>query len=362
MSERLFLVEANQAGLRAALVDDRRLEAVEIDRAGRSEAVGGVTPAKIIRTVQGLGTTIELPDKTQMLLDRGRIKEAPASGATIIVQIARPARGAKIGIATRAVSLAGRGVVHLPFESGITVSRRLEIDADRRAAVEALVVGRPGGWIFRRNVGGLDADDLAVEIATLAAEGQGAQAAEPAVGAPDAFRRLACDYAAPDRILVAGLAAQRSVERWCRGFAPSLARRIEQAAAGLFDLHDLDGAIAELADARVALAGRGSLVIEQTEALTAIDVNAGTEPNILTVNLAAASEIARQLRLRHIGGIVVIDFISMNRPRDRDGLMEAFRAAVADDPAQTYIVPMSPLGLVEMTRERRGPGLEFDPS
>ena len=182
------------------------------------------------------------------------------------------------------------------------------------------------------------------------------------VPAPDALRRLAGDVPAPDRILAAGLAAQRAAERWCHDFAPSLATRIEPTAAGLFDLYDLDDAVAALSEAPVALASGGSLVIEHTEALTAIDVNAGSEPNALTVNLAAATEIARQLRLRHIGGIIVVDFISMARVRDRDRLMEAFRGAVANDPAQTYIVPMSPLGLVEMTRERRGPGLEFDPS
>jgi ribonuclease G len=359
MSERLFLVEANQAGLRAALVEGRRLQAIEIDRAGRTNGVGSVMPAKVIRTVQGLGTTIELPDKSQMLLDRGRGGEAPASGEMITVQISRPPRDAKMGIATRAISLPGRGVVHLPLETGVTVSRRLQIDADKRAALEALVAGKPGGWIFRRSAGDMVAEDLAAEIATLAAEGQGVSMPAPALVPPDAFRRLASDYPAIDRILVAGLAAQRSVERWCRNFAPSATGKVEQAAAGLFDLHDLDSMIADLADSRVPIGG-GSLVIEPTEALTAIDVNAGAEPNVLTANLAAAVEIARQLRLRHIGGIIVIDFISMTRPRDRDRVVDALRAAVADDPAQTYIVAMSPLGLVEMTRERRGPGLEFD--
>jgi ribonuclease E/ribonuclease G len=197
--------------------------------------------------------------------------------------------------------------------------------------------------------------DLTAEIASLAVEGQGTQ-----IAPPDAFRRLAMDYAAkaPDRILAAGLAAQRAAERWCRAFAPSLEERIESVPAGLFDLHDLDEAIAALSEPRVVLRDGASLAIEPTEALTAIDVNAGPESNTLSVNLTAAQEIARQLRLRHIGGIVVIDFISMSRERDRDQVMEALKAAVADDPSQTYIVPMSPLGLVEMTRERRGPGLE----
>ena len=360
MSERLFLVESDRAGLRAALVTDRRLEAVEIDRAAHPTRVGSVMSAKVIRAVRGLGTTIRLPDGSDMLLDRNGGWEPPESGEGLTVQISRAPRADKLGVARCAVVLTGRGLVHLPFESGVKISRRLEIDGDRRAALEALVAGRPGGWIFRRAAGELESEDFAAEVAMLAGEGQNAAAPEPNLPAPDAFRRLATDYPAPDRILASGLVAQRSVERWCQAFAPSLAARVQAAPAALFDLHDLDEAIAALADQRVPLGGGGSLVIEPTEALTVIDVNAGAESNLLSANLAAAAEIGLQLRLRHIGGIVVIDFISMTRQRDRDRIMESLKAAVADDPSQTYIVPMSPLGLVEMTRERRGPGLEFE--
>jgi ribonuclease G len=352
MSERLFLVEADRAGLRAALIEDRRLQAIEIDRTARPTRVGSVVAAKIVRHVQGLGTIVKLNDGTELLLDRGGT--SLQAGEEITVQITRAPRGDKLGIASRSTALTGRGIVHLPRESGIKFSRRLEIDDARRAALEALVAGKPGGWIFRRSAAQIDMTDFAAEIASLTADGQGAELA-----APDAFRRLASDYT-PDRILAAGLAARRTAERWCRAFAPSLEARIEPAEAGLFDLYDLDDAISGLAEPRVPLPGGASLVIEPTEALTVIDVNAGPEANALSVNLTAAAEIGRQLRLRHVGGIVVIDFISMTRSRDRDRIVDALKAAVADDPAQTYIVPMSALGLVEMTRERRGPGLEFE--
>jgi ribonuclease E/ribonuclease G len=355
MSERLFLVESDQAGLRAALVADRRLHAIEIDRAAHPTRVGSVATAKVVRTVQGLGTIVKLDDGMELLLDRGG--PPIQAGEEIAVQVTRAPRGDKLGIASRTVTLAGLGVVHLPHESGTKFSRRLEVDDARRAALEALVAGKPGGWIFRRSAAQIDMADFASEIAALAVEGQGA-----GITAPDAFRRLATNYAAepPGRILAAGLAARRTAERWCRAFAPSLEARIEPAEAGLFDLHDLDEAISALTEPRVPLSGGASLVIEPTEALTVIDVNAGPEANALSVNLTAAGEIGRQLRLRHIGGIVVIDFISMTRPRDRERIVDALKVTVADDPAQTYIVPMSALGLVEMTRERRGPGLEFE--
>jgi ribonuclease G len=354
MAGRLFIVESDMSGLRAALVEDRRLLAIEIDRAARPTRVGSVTRAKVVRAVQGIGTFVRLPDGTELLLDRGG--PTPKAGEDIAVQVTRAARGDKLGGARRDIALPGRGIIHLPGESGAKVSKRLDTASAKRATLEALVAGKPGGWIFRRTATHVGVADLTAEIASLATEGQGAE-----IAAPDAFRRLATDYGAkaPERILAAGLAAQRVAERWCRAFAPSLEALIDPVPAGLFDLNDLDDAIAALAEPRVALAGGGSLVIEPTEALTAIDVNAGPEGNLLSANLAAAAEIARQLRLRHIGGIVVIDFISMSRERDRDQVMDALTAAVADDPSQTYIVPMSPLGLVEMTRERRGPGLEI---
>jgi ribonuclease E/ribonuclease G len=355
MSGRLFLVESDPAGLRAALVADGRLRAIEIDRAARPTRVGSVTAVKVVRTVQGLGTIVTLADGTELLLDRGGTW--PKAGEGFAVQVAHPPRGDKLGTATRAVAVAGRGVIHLPHDSGIKFSRRLAIDETRRAALETFVVGKPGAWIFRHGAAHIGEADFTAEIATLAAEGQGAE-----IAAPDAVRRLATDHAAepPDRILTAGLAARRAAERWCRAFAPSLEQRLEPVEPGLFDLYDLDEAVSVLAEPRVALPGGASLVIEHTEALTVIDVNAGPEANALSVNLAAAAEIGRQLRLRHIGGIIVIDFVSLTRPRDRERIGEALKDAVADDPSQTYILPMSALGLVEMTRERRGPGLECE--
>jgi ribonuclease E/ribonuclease G len=238
----------------------------------------------------------------------------------------------------------------------------LALDESARLAFDARLSGLPGGWILRRTAGEVPEDDLMAEIQALAAAGARVRAGL-GVDAPDAFRRLAADYGipSPSAVAVSGAAAERTARKWCADFAPSLLpciARHDGRGPGLFDLHDLDAEIDALARPSVALPDGGSLVIEATVALTAIDVNAGAQANALSVNLAAASEIARQLRLRHIGGIVVIDFVSLARARDRAGVMAALAAALATDPAQTHILPMSAFGLVEMTRERRGPGLE----
>jgi ribonuclease E/ribonuclease G len=353
MGWRLIVVETDASGLRAALTIDGRLQAVEIDR---GSPVGAVTSAKVIRTVTGLGTFVALADGTELLLDRAGDKSPLPSGKDILVQIVKPQRGGKAGIASARIALTGLGFVHLPLESGLRFSRRLSLAPERRTAIESFLAGLPGGWIVRRMAAELAPDDLGIEARMLADEGRQAQAG--GLKAPDAFRRLISDYGA-DAIQVAGLAAKASVERWCGAFAPSLAARVETEPAGAFEFHDLDEAIAALAERRVELPSGVSLVIEATEALTAIDVNAGPEANVLGVNLDAAEEIARQLRLRHIGGIVVIDFVSMPRRQDQGRVVAALQAALADDPSQTHVLPMSAFGLVEMTRERRGPGLEF---
>jgi ribonuclease G len=361
MAQHLILVESDANGLRAALVVDRRMQAIEIDRTNKPTLVGAAMPAKVIRTVTGLGTTVKLTDGVEMLLDRGGDKRPLASGADIIVQVIRPPRGDKAGIASRSITLTGRGLVHLPLETGIKVSRRLDIGADRRAVLETMLAGFSGGWIVRRTAAALSLEDIQIEAHALALEGKLAAAGKSR--APDGFRRLIGDYGTCETVVihVAGLAAKATVERWCTAFAPSLSAKVELQPAGLFDRYDLDDAVAALAERRIALSGGASLVVETTEALTVIDVNAGPQANVVTVNLDAAAEIARQARLRHIGGIVVIDFISMPRRQDQARIGEALSAALADDPSQTYVLPMSALGLVEMTRERRGPGLELCP-
>jgi ribonuclease E/ribonuclease G len=357
MSERLFLVESDAKGLRAALVENRRLQAIEIDRGPHTRQVGSVQPARVVRAARGLGTFIRLDDGREFLLD----SEINKTNQSLVVQIRRLPRGGKLGTASQSVSLAGHGVIHLPFDSGTHFSRRLTADRSRQMELTAAVVDRSGGWIFRQTAALVPGEDLAAEIAALAADGAAARSGVTIEG-PDAFRRLASDYGAPvpDRVLTAGMAAKKAVEAWCDRFAPGLKARVVAAEPGLFDHYDLDEAIAGLAKSRAPLAGGGWLSIEPTEALVVVDVNSGHEKNILSANLEAVDEIARQLKLRHLGGLIAIDFISMNRPADRARVVAALKSAMANDPARVHILPMSAFGLVEMTRERRGPGLELE--
>ena len=177
---------------------------------------------------------------------------------------------------------------------------------------------------------------------------------------PDAARRAVIGHGIRP---LAGIAVEAPAEwlgafrDWCAGAAPDLAPRLEGVAGRLYERHDLEGQIASLIRPGVALTGGAGLVIERTEALIAIDVNGGERGNPLAVNLEAAGEIARQLRLRNLGGIVVVDFLSMPKRGDGERLLAALTAAVRDDPVQTEVYGISRLGLVELTRARRGPAL-----
>ena len=124
-----------------------------------------------------------------------------------------------------------------------------------------------------------------------------------------------------------------------------------------FDMHDLDAQIDQALAKEVALPGGGSIAIETTRALTAIDVDSGTARNALAVNLEAAEVIAQQLRLRNIGGAVLIDFITLRQAADRDRVLGRLAMLLAGDPTPSQVVGWTRLGLVEMTRARRGPTL-----
>ncbi len=164
--------------------------------------------------------------------------------------------------------------------------------------------------------------------------------------------RLILDHPDLVAIRVSPVPRHRALKAWLCRAAPELAERLHREPVDLLD-H-----VPALLDPEVPLAGGGSLAIEPTRALTAIDVDAGAARDPLAANLAAAAEIGRQLRLRNIGGLVVVDFISLDRAEARAQVMQRLRGAVAEDPAQLRLsAGFSALGLVELARQRRGRSL-----
>ena len=294
------------------------------------------------------------------------------SGQGVVVQVKTEAVGSKGPTLSMDVSLAGRFLVHVPYRRGVTVSKRVGPGAVRGALTRRLQALTTGdGWIARSGVEDMTADDLLIAestsliLAWRAIQTCAAEAGAPAClsPAPDAARRAVIGQGVRPLARVAVEAPEDwscDFAAWCAESAPDLVPCLERhsGSTALFECFDLEGQLAALIRPRAPLPGGGNLMIEHTEALTVIDVNAGERGNPLAVNLEAAVEIARHLRLRNIGGIIIVDFVSMPRRGDGERLLDALTAATRDDPVQTEVYGLSKLGLVEMTRARRGPMLD----
>lgn len=406
MSRLELLVDRDGPLTRAAVLADGRLTDLHIDHADRPSLLGAIILGRVERIATGLnGAFVDLgnglsgllpaadvrrpvldDDSPQPRSNRPGAKPAPIgallrTGQPVIVQVKADAVGSKGPSLTMDITLPGRFLVHAPLGRDIAVSKRLGTGPERAALarrIEQLATG--AGWIVRAGAAQVADDLLAAESEALhlqwrairddARAGSAPRLLHPG---PDAPTRALIEQgaAAPAAILVDDPAPAGQIKMgdgpllsalrdWCDRHAPDLLPRLSAHtdahgdAQRLFDLRDLDSAIAELLDVRVPLPLGGSLVIERTEALTVVDVNAGERGNPLDVNLDAAAEIARQLRLRNVGGIVVVDFVNMRSRGDAERVLAALSQAVESDPVQTQVYGMSKLGLVELTRARRG--------
>lgn len=385
MSRIDILVDRDGPLTRAAVLTDGRLTDLHIDHADRPSLLGHAYLGRVERIATALEAAfIDLGGGVSGFLTAADVRRADGrsrqaserigallrTGQPVLVQVKADAVGAKGPSLTMDVTLPGRFLIHAPFGRDVAVSKRLGAGparAELTRRIQRLATG--SGWIVRAGAATADDGRLAAESEALHLLWRGIR--DAALGAtapcllhngPDAPARALIEQggAEPAAILVDDEGLARGLTAWCADRAPDLLPRIErhgkphETPTRLFDLHDLDSAIADLLDTRVALARGGSLVIEPTEALTVVDVNASERGNPLDVNLDAAAEIARQLRLRNVGGIVVVDFVNMRARGDAERVLAALADAVDGDPVQTQVYGMSKLGLVELTRARRG--------
>ncbi|WP_454017152.1 ribonuclease E/G [Azospirillum sp. Marseille-Q6669] len=388
-----ILIDRDGPLTRAAVLTGGRLTDLYIDHAERPSLLGHVFLGRVERIATGLdGAFVDLGTGKSGLLSaldaRGpkgrpkakgeRIGNLLRTGQTVLVQVKADATGSKGPSLTMDITLPGRFLVHAPLGRDVAVSKRLGSGPERTELARRIQDIAPGaGWIVRAGAatapdGLLAAESDALHLAWRSIRDAAERGGGPSLllTGPDAPRRALIEHgaAAPSRIIVDDAALARDLAGWCADRAPDLEERVEPFDARLlaapsdgrqrlFDLRDLDAEIETLLGTRVPLSGGGSLVIERTEAMTVVDVNAGERGNPLDVNLEAAVEIARQLRLRNAGGIVVVDFVNMRNRGDAERLLNALSRAVEDDPAQTQVYGLSKLGLVEMTRARRGTAL-----
>ena len=308
-----------------------------------------------------------------------RIEEMLEPGQLIVCQVTKNPIGAKGARLTQEVSIPGRFAVMVPNSSAFGISKRLD-DNERRRLRRILDDVRPPGHglIVRTAAEGATREELAADIDRLMERWRGIEAAaakakspallyrEPDIAVRIVREELNSDYRA---VMIDDPAMYDQVRSYVEQVNPELVDRVElydpeAEQLPLFERFHVHEQLHKALDRKVWLPSGGSLIIERTEALTVIDVNTGKnvgtsnlEETVFRNNLEAADEIARQLRLRDIGGIIVIDFIDMEIRENRDKVAAALRAALARDKTRTQVFDISELGLVEMTRKRVSEGL-----
>src|SRR4051794_37614220 len=398
--KKTILVSADRGETRVAVLESktkggkRDVAELYIERRGRRSIVGNIYKGKVDNVLPGMEAAfvdiglerngflhvdeIVLPNGEQApKRGRGtgkgrRIDELIKPGQEIVVQVVKDPLKSKGARLSMNVSIAGRYLVYAPQGSGVGVSRRLgDSERDRlRKMVDRTYKG-PGGLIVRTAAHGAKKADFVREVGYLHKLNDVLQRRTEQIVAPDLVFQEA-DL--PVRVLrdvflsdfeKAIIDSPKQFERVTSFFqrtAPELVDGVElyEERKPLFEKWGIDKEIESTLGKRVDLASGGYLIIDYAEALTVMDVNSGSftgrgkgglEETITRVNTEAAEEAVRQLRLRDIGGIIVIDFIDMARARNRDKVLKTLRKALDADKSKSYVVEVSPLGLVEMTRQ-----------
>jgi ribonuclease G len=383
---RVAVLEAKQKGGKASVAE------LYIERRGRRSIVGNIYKGKVDNVLPGMEAAfvdiglerngflhvdeIVLPGGEQApRRGRGsgrRINELIKPGQEILVQVVKDPLKSKGARLSMNVSIAGRYLVFAPQGSGVGVSRRLsDKERDRlRKMVDRTYKG-PGGLIVRTAAHGAKKSDFVREIGYLQRLNEILDRRTESSKAPAlVFQEADLSVRVLRDVFLSEFekAIIDSEKQWERvtGFfqrtAPELVGGVElyTGTKPLFEKWKIDEEIESTLNRRVDLPSGGYLVIDYAEALTVIDVNSGSftgrgkgglEETITKVNTEAAEEAVRQLRLRDIGGIIVIDFIDMARASNRDKVLKTMRKALDADKSKSYVVEVSPLGLVEMTRQ-----------
>jgi ribonuclease G len=305
------------------------------------------------------------------------IEERVQKGEEVLVQVSKEPMGTKGARATAHLSLPGRYLVYMPGTQHIGISRRIEDSAERerlRAIVES--ERTEGGLIVRTACEGVTKREIHDDVRFLSRLWARLQKQAESITAPalvhadlDLVLRTVRDLFTSDidRLAIDGPEDHARVLEFVTALMPRLAPRVHlyEGVTPIFDSHGIETKIARALERRVWLKSGGYLIFDQTESLTTVDVNTGRyvgkkdqEETILRTNLEAALQVVQQLRLRNIGGIIVIDFIDMEKAANRKKVFDALQEAVKKDKARANVLRISELGLVQMTRKRTRESLE----
>jgi ribonuclease E len=390
--ERVMAVRQQGERTQIAVLEDGVLVEHYVDKASHQSYVGNVYLGKVQNVLPSMEAAfVDIGKGRNAVLYAGevnfdasglegvakRIESALKSGQSIMVQVTKDPIGHKGARLTSQVSLPGRYLVYVPGASMTGISRKLpDTERNRLKQILKKVAPEEGGIIVRTAAEGASEEELQHDVTRLVAQWQAierkaktASAPDLLYGEPDLTIRVVRDIFNEDftKLVIASDSEWDLVDEYVRYVAPNLAERLERWSDDkeLFTAYRIDEQLTKALDRKVWLPSGGSLVIDTTEAMTVIDVNTGKftgqggnlEQTVTRNNLEAAEEIVRQLRLRDIGGIIVIDFIDMVLESNRDLVLRRLIECLARDRTKHQVAEVTSLGLVQMTRKRVGSGL-----
>lgn len=390
-----LVISSNPFETRVALIEQGRLSEFYVERAKDRGITGNIYKGRIVRVLPGMQSAfVEIGIQRTSFLHVSDIKEPPEGfeedeeehkrhanvriqdivkeGHEIMVQAAKEPIGTKGARVTSYASLPGRYLVLMPTYDKIAISRRISSEKERRRLREIVSSMRqPGyGFIIRTVCEGMRKEDIQADMEFLIKLWKAILKKKEEVRTPglvwaelDLTLRTIRDLFSEDieRLVIDSRDEYERAKKFLDEFMPHLAGRLElyEGKEDVFDAHGVEIELTDALERKVWLRSGGHIVIDQMEALTAVDVNTGkyvgkrsSEDTIVKTNLEAVNEIVYQLRLRNIGGIIVIDFIDMARQSDREKVYNTLKEALKADKARTNILKISELGIVEMTRKR----------
>jgi len=393
-----ILINVTPSEVRAALLENGILQEVYIERAARRGVISNIYKGRVSRVLPGmqaafvdiglqrtaflhLSDIVRPQNGDESNGELPNIRDLVKEGEDVLVQVVKDPLGNKGARLTTFITLPSRHLVLLPAGDSVGISARIE-DDDERERLRNLVVdliaeaGLECGAIVRTVAEGAEIEELRADLKFLiklwsvvqerCSKGQVKTLIHEDLSLP---LRVLRDLVTSDveQILVDSETDFDAMHEFAETFLPPIAPMLELYVRRrpIFDLHSIEDEIKKALDRSIPLKSGGYIIFDQTEAMTTIDVNTGgyvghrnLEETIYRTNLEAAVAIARQLRLRNLGGIIIIDFIDMEEAEHRENVLHLLEESMANDHARHQIIPVSPLGLVEMTRKRTRESLQ----
>jgi ribonuclease G len=401
----LLVINADSPETRVALIENGQLAELYLERQKERGIVGNIYKGRVKRVLPGMQAAfVDIGAEKASYLYVGDIRGAPEDfkalftdsgdeeggpkkrhqnshakiedlvkeGQTLLLQIAKGPIGTKGARATSYISMPGRNLVYMPTVDHVGISRRITSDKERKRLRTIVDSMRPegAGFIVRTVAENVSERELRADMDfliklwnSIVKKNETAKAPSLLYGDLDLVLRSVRDLFTADveKLIIDSKSEYERLTKFVKAFMPDFGGKIElyEGRDPIFDGYGLEREIDRALQRKVFLKSGGSLIVDEGEALTAIDVNTGKfvgkkslEDTITITNLEAAKEVAEQLRLRNIGGMIIVDFIDMDRQQHREKVMRAFEEALKNDKSKANITKISELGLVEMTRKR----------